>query len=112
MSTPEPAAITHVWSAFGHRFYSDGGCDGHPDGASCERCMTCGAVYELRPRSDDLGGGDYTAANGDDPAACSGDTLMCHGDEPCQADNGQPCHGAAQPCPHATHACNCLLCTG
>ncbi|MCF2531174.1 hypothetical protein [Yinghuangia soli] len=102
--------ITHVWSQFGHRFYS-AGC-AHDDGSSCEQCMTCGARYELRPRADDPGGGDYQTANGDDPTDCTGDTAMCHGDQPCQADNGRPCNDSTEPCPHESHECNCLLCTG
>ncbi|MEV0318166.1 hypothetical protein ACIBKX_07870 [Streptomyces sp. NPDC050658] len=105
-------AITHVWSTFGHRFIDDGSCAGHDDGSSCERCITCGAIYELCRRTDDLTGGDYCAANGDDPAHCSQDTAMCHGEEPCHADGGRPCDGRGEPCPHTSHSCNCLLCTG
>ncbi|UGQ10530.1 hypothetical protein LO772_27345 [Yinghuangia sp. ASG 101] len=112
MTVTDWQPITHVWSSFGHRFYS-AGCD-HEDGSSCESCMTCGAVFELRPRVDDPGGGDYIAANGDDPTPCTGDTAMCHGEQPCQADGGRPCNGddADGPCPHESHECNCLICTG
>jgi hypothetical protein len=112
MVTSDLPAITHVWSSFGHRFYSDGGCDGHDDGSSCETCMTCGAVYVLRRRADDPSGGEYQAAGGDDPTECTGDTDMCHGEQPCQADHGHPCTDSDGPCPHESYACNCLLCTG
>ncbi|MGW9205667.1 hypothetical protein ACWGR4_01585 [Embleya sp. NPDC055664] len=110
MLEAELPAITHVWSSFGHRFMSDG-C-AHEDGSSCETCLTCGACFELRRRLDDPTGGDYQAANGDDPIECTGDVAMCHGEMPCQADNGNPCNDEQTPCAHRTHGCNCLLCTG
>jgi hypothetical protein len=112
MSSAELATITHVWSSFGHRFYSGDGWSDHADGTSYERCMTCGAEYELRRRPGDPTGGEYMAANGDDPVECAGDTAMCHGEQPCQADNGRPCNGGVEPCLHEPHECNCLLCTG
>ncbi|MEU5437161.1 hypothetical protein AB0G73_27805 [Streptomyces sp. NPDC020719] len=105
-------AITRVWSSFGHCFYGDGGCDGHDDGSSCETCMTCGAVYELCRRADDPSGGDYRAADGDDPIECTGDIGMRHGEQSWRADSGRPCTDSVGLCPHESHACNCLLCTG
>lgn len=85
------ADITHVWSSFGHRFMSDGGDE-------TESCLMCGAMYQLTPRADDPSGGDYTAANGDDPHPCTGDTSMAHG-YPGERVDG-----------NADHDCNCLLC--
>jgi len=82
--------ITHVWSTFGHTFIDDGG-------ESTESCLTCGAMYELMRRADDPTGGDYTAANGDDPMACTHDTGMVHGYA-----------GEVDGDPHPD--CNCLLC--
>jgi hypothetical protein len=86
MTTEELPAITHVWSTFGHTFIND---DDH------KSCLTCGAMYGLVRRKDDPTGGDYTAANGDDPMHCTGDTSMTHGEDV-----------------EGTHYddCNCLLC--
>jgi hypothetical protein len=88
--------ITSVWSSFGHRFIGTGETDdvGNP----YESCLTCGAVYELVRREDDPTGGDYTAANGDDPMPCTHDTSMAHG-YPGERVDG-----------NADHNCNCLLC--
>ena len=89
MSTDHLPVITHVWSSFGHRFMSDDG--------DHESCLTCGAMYQLVRRADDPTGGDYTAANGDDPMFCTGDTSMAHG-YPGEVDGD----------PHPD--CNCLFC--
>lgn len=84
-------AITHVWSNFGHKFMSTD-CDEH------ESCLTCGALYQLVRHEDDPTGGDYTAANGDDPTECTHDTSMAHG-YPGERVDG-----------NTDHNCNCLLC--
>ncbi len=80
----EPMIIS-VWSAYGHRFISDGGED-------TKSCLICGAVYVLRDLGD--GRGEYTTITGDEPQECSHDTLRSHG----------------QDCEHVDHDCNCVLC--
>lgn len=98
--------ISHIWSSFGHRFAS-------ADSEDSDVCLTCGAVYRLARRDDDPTGGDYQAANGDDPAECTGRTDLWHGEQPCQHDNGTACaKGQWEPCEHLAteHGCNCLQC--
>lgn len=84
------SAITSVWSSYGHRFISE---DGY------ERCLTCGAVYELVPNPSYPGStrGDYIAADGSEPRQCSGDPSEVHG-HPGEREDGPD------------HHCNCLLC--
>lgn len=106
---------SHVWSAYGHRFYMTGGAD---DGSYvCETCMTCGAEYELSPDPDRPYVGNYHASNGDEPQDCSFRTNLQHGTgAPCQAADGLPCeaYDDAGTCDHlaADHGCNCVLCSG
>jgi len=101
MHTENLPAITHVWSSFGHRFLSDG--DGY------ESCLTCGAMYELVRRADDPTGGDYMAANGDDPMPCTGDTGMAHG-YPGERFCHEHTEAPGDECVHTAHDCNCLRC--
>jgi hypothetical protein len=71
MTTDTPP-ITSVWSAFGHKFITDG---------EYEVCLTCGAMYILRPLAGDPTCGEYLAADGSEPTTCSHDTSAEHGYE-------------------------------
>lgn len=87
----DPAAITAVWSAFGHTFISED---------ELETCLVCGANYQLvADDPSDPTHGRYCAANGDDPMQCSGDTSMAHG-YPGEREDG-----------NGEHHCNCIRCT-
>lgn len=92
--------ITSVWSAYGHRFMST-------DSEEHESCLTCGAMYELSPFESDPSRGEYHAANGDQPMACTSDTSMVHGytgERHCaECDD-------IDGCGHCRHNCNCLFC--
>lgn len=92
-----------VWSSYGHRFMDDGG-----DGTT-ESCLTCGAVYYLRPvEGDSFTTHEYVTNAGMEPQQCTQDTGRVHGIERlCMS-----CHveDDAMPCPHESHDCNCLLC--
>lgn len=77
--------IVSVWSAYGHRFMSDG--NGY------ESCLVCGAVYELvHDDADDPTHGAYVASNGDAPLDCSHDTGMAHGEDRAGDDHDCNCH--------------------
>lgn len=82
--TTDTSQVTSVWSAYGHRFMSDG--DGNT-----ESCLTCGAMYELVALADDPTRGEYMTAMGDEPMQCTGNTSMEHGYE-------------------VDTDCNCVLC--
>lgn len=94
--------ITSVWSAYGHRFMSDG--DGY------ESCLTCGAMYELADLGD--GRGEYRALDGSEPMECTRDTSMAHGyagERYCH-EHQHPRDYSDHACSHVDHECNCLLC--
>lgn len=93
----ERTVPTSVWSAYGHRFMSDGN---GPDewGYWRESCLTCGAVYQLRAVPGDWTRGEYMAANGDEPHECSSRTDLAHG-YPGERHDGE-----------TDHNCNCLAC--
>lgn len=88
----DTSLVISVWSAYGHRFMSDG------DGCGHESCLTCGAMYQLVADADDPTRGKYTTASGDQPMECTRDTAMAHG-YPGERHDG-----------NADHNCNCLLC--
>ena len=83
--------VVSVWSAYGHRFMSDG----EPP---YESCLTCGAMYQLLALEDDPTRGEYLSNAGDEPMQCSGDTEMAHG-YPGERHDG-----------NADHECNCIRC--
>jgi hypothetical protein len=91
--------VTSVWSAYGHRFMSDGG-------EGTESCLTCGAIYDLMAYADDPSQGIYIGGDGAEPMACTGDTSMVHGD-PSEQIHGLECEDG---CAHCQHQCNCRIC--
>jgi len=108
----DTSQVTSVWSAHGHHFMpEDGGME--DDEATYERCIRCGAMYQLLAHADDPTRGEYLAADGSEPMECSGDTSMVHGypgERVCEADNGRPCNPHNDDCVHVAHNCNCLFC--
>lgn len=66
--------VTSVWSAYGHRFISDGS-------PPFESCLTCGAMYQLLALADDPTRGEYVAMDGSEPRDCTHNTDMTHGYE-------------------------------
>jgi hypothetical protein len=101
----DASRVTSVWSAYGHRFMSDGD-------ENTESCLTCGATYQLLALADDPTRGEYMAANGDAPMDCTGDTGMAHGypgERYCH-EHQHPRDHSEHECSHVDHDCNCLLC--
>lgn len=86
---PDTSQIVSVWSAHGHTFIGEDG--------NYERCLECGALYQLLPADDDPTRGRYCTASGDDPNDCTHDTSMVHGYAGEREDG-------------PNHDCNCLLC--
>lgn len=94
----DSSQVTSVWSAYGHRFLSDG--------EGTESCLRCGALYQLVAYADDPTSGDYVTAMGDEPAQCTGDTLMVHGyagETDCDSCQNEGCD-------HCVHDCPCIRC--
>lgn len=96
----DTSMITSIWSAYGHRFMSDGNGDDEY-GYTTESCLTCGAMYQLSADEDDATRGTYTAIDGSEPHTCTGDTSMSHG-YPGERDDS---NGA-----NVDHNCNCIRC--
>ena len=101
----ERTVPTSVWSAYGHRFMSDGnGADEF--GYWRESCLTCGAMFELRAVPGDWTRGEYVGYMGEEPMACTHDTSMIHGN-PREQEHGIACEDG---CKHCRHECNCVTC--
>lgn len=99
ITTSSVDQVIIIWSSHGHRFL---GADVPED----DCCLTCGAVYRLTADATDPRSGRYSAANGDEPTACTGDTRMVHG-YPGEGDC-ETCGNSG--CEHCRHDCNCLFC--
>ena len=105
--------IQAVRGTYGHWFVDAG--DNDATGSSYERCLRCGATYELSAdleQHSDGAYGRYHASNGDDPVPCSNDTDRVHGypgERVCENDNGRDCNPDGQ-CRHTEPDCNCVMC--
>jgi hypothetical protein len=86
----DSSQVVSVWSAYGHRFISDGE-------ENYESCLTCGAMYQLLALADDPTRGEYLNMHGDAPHDCTRDTSMVHGYSGEREDG-------------PNHDCDCLIC--
>ncbi len=99
--------ISSVWSTYGHAFLSE---DDH------ERCLICGAEYDLVADDQDPFSGTYQNYRGDQPATRCNDLPddLVHGyDSQSRShhslDHCQEFDDLGE-CDHTRHGCNCNLC--
>jgi hypothetical protein len=88
--------IVSVWSSYGHTFMTE---DGY------EKCLSCGATYELVFTPSEWNDGRYRGASGAEPTECTGESLI-HGMIN-ESGHDLDCEDGCSLC---QHDCNCLFC--